>query len=448
MADGLSSRFLYQLIISQLENDGYAGAAKSVSEYTSTPSRLDIPRGRLASLLAAALADKSSDPITGGAIKYDSDEEQPDDKVENEKAQEDVWMNYGSKEQGLENYEAEASAEKVPKSFPACVVRYTAMHKNTVRAAKFSLDGRLAATASADTSIKLLDVYKMLRVTTNSSGGGGGGGQEARPVIKNFYDHTMPISDMDFHPTAPILISAAKDSTIKFFDTCGTNALRRAVRYLQDTHNVRSVHFHPSGDFLLAGTDHHMIRLYDVNTFQCYTTPAPDSHHQAPINMVRYAADANVYASCSKDGSIRIWDTVSNNCVTAIQNAHSGFEVSSIQFTKGGRYLLSCGKDSLGKLWDVSTGKTVCIYSGAVQSRYRSQWSFAFHEDFVMGSDESKNDVCIWDTRKGDIVFRLSSGHSTVRVITFSPVDPFFFTCSDDGRAKFWTMGSLSGANA
>ncbi|GKE86120.1 cleavage stimulation factor subunit 50, partial [Tanacetum coccineum] len=37
-----------------------------------------------------------------------------------------------------------------------------------------------------------------------------------------------------------------------------------------DTHNVRSVSFHPSGDFLLAVTDHHVPHLYDVNTFQCY----------------------------------------------------------------------------------------------------------------------------------------------------------------------------------
>lgn len=39
---------------------------------------------------------------------------------------------------------------------------------------------------------------------------------------------------------------------------------------LQDTHNVRSLSFHPSGDFLLAGTDHHVPHLYDVSTFQCY----------------------------------------------------------------------------------------------------------------------------------------------------------------------------------
>lgn len=44
---------------------------------------------------------------------------------------------------------------------------------------------------------------------------------------------------------------------------------------------------HPSGDFLLAGTEHHMVRLYDVNTLQAYTCRKSTDHHFGPINMLR-----------------------------------------------------------------------------------------------------------------------------------------------------------------
>ncbi|KAM0937510.1 putative transcription factor WD40-like family [Dioscorea sansibarensis] len=37
-----------------------------------------------------------------------------------------------------------------------------------------------------------------------------------RPVIRTFYDHSQPIYDLDFHPRSPILISGAKDCTIKY----------------------------------------------------------------------------------------------------------------------------------------------------------------------------------------------------------------------------------------
>jgi cleavage stimulation factor subunit 1 len=62
----------------------------------------------------------------------------------------------------------------------------------------------------------------------------------------------QPINDLDFHPQMSILISGAKDHTIKFFDFA-KSAARRAIRVIQDTHNVRSVAFHPCGDYLLAG---------------------------------------------------------------------------------------------------------------------------------------------------------------------------------------------------
>lgn len=40
----------------------------------------------------------------------------------------------------------------------------------------------------------------------------------AKPVIRTFYDHTEPINDLDFHPTAHVLASCARDNTVKFYD--------------------------------------------------------------------------------------------------------------------------------------------------------------------------------------------------------------------------------------
>ncbi|KAF3645205.1 putative pre-mRNA-processing factor 6-like [Capsicum annuum] len=53
-----------------------------------------------------------------------------------------------------------------------------------------------------------------------------------RPVIRTFYDHQQPINDVDFHPQNTVLISGAKDRTIKFFDFSKTVA-KRAFRVIQ-----------------------------------------------------------------------------------------------------------------------------------------------------------------------------------------------------------------------
>ncbi|KAL3689682.1 hypothetical protein R1sor_015991 [Riccia sorocarpa] len=148
------------------------------------------------------------------------------------------------------------------------------------------------ATGSADTSIKLVEVEKVRQMMTPD---GVSRDTPIRPVIRTFYDHIQPINDLDFHPQSAVLISGAKDRTIKFFDFA-KSAARRAFRVIQDTHNVRSVAFHPCGDYLLAGTDHPIAHLYDVNTLQCYlSSQLHDSHIGGAINQVSPYGDWTVY---------------------------------------------------------------------------------------------------------------------------------------------------------
>lgn len=44
-----------------------------------------------------------------------------------------------------------------------------------------------------------------------------------------------------------------------------------------------------------------------------------------------------MYASCSKDGEIKLWDSVSNRCFNTFANAHEGSEVCSVQFSRNSK---------------------------------------------------------------------------------------------------------------
>ncbi|KAI4984930.1 hypothetical protein ZWY2020_017560 [Hordeum vulgare] len=258
-----------------------------------------------------------------------------------------------------------------------------------------------------------------------------------RPVVRTFYDHVQPINDLDFHPISPILISAAKDNTIKFFEFSKT-AARKAFRVIQDTHNVRSVCFHPCGDYILAGTDHPVAHLYDVNTFTCFLSANPQDS-SAAINQVRYSGTGSMYVTASKDGSLRIWDGVSAECVRPIIGAHGSVEATSAIFTKDERYILSSGKDSCIKLWEVGTGRLVKQYPGVVNTQFRCQAVFNETEEFVLSTDEQNNEVVIWDALTSERVARLPSGHTGApRWLEHSPVEPVFVTCGNDRSVRFW----------
>eukprot|EP00850_Spirogloea_muscicola_P023339 SM000349S12879 [mRNA] locus=s349:87280:90656:+ [translate_table: standard] len=284
------------------------------------------------------------------------------------------------------------------------------------------------------------------------------------------------INDADFHPTTPILISAANDSTIKFFDFRYT--ARQAFRVIQDTHRVKSVAFHPCGEYVLAGTEHALLHLYDVNTFKCFLSAAVQPPHIG--GAVRYSQTGAAYASCHKDGAIRLWDGVTGRCVRVlggpdISTAASGGgpaaattgagaarpEATSVAFSRDQKYLLTCGQDGTARLWDIGSGQQVQTYSGgggsgsgngggditpssgqvhAASSSSSSESSsficiepsvqassgaangcreqgggqavFDHVEELVLSTSGVTNEVVVWDVVTGKEVARLPSGHT------------------------------------
>ncbi|KFP72729.1 Cleavage stimulation factor subunit 1, partial [Acanthisitta chloris] len=217
---------------------------------------------------------------------------------------------------------------------------------------------------------------------------------------------------------------------------------------VQEAEMLRSISFHPSGDFILVGTQHPTLRLYDINTFQCFVSCNPQDQHTDAICSVNYNASANMYVTGSKDGCIKLWDGVSNRCITTFEKAHDGAEVCSAIFSKNSKYILSSGKDSVAKLWEISTGRTLVKYTGAGLSGrqvHRTQAVFNHTEDYVLLPDERTISLCCWDSRTAERRNLLSLGHnSIVRCIVHSPTNPGFMTCSDDYRARFWYRRSTT----
>lgn len=72
------------------------------------------------------------------------------------------------------------------RSGPNLSTVYTTTHKDMATSTAFSKDGRYAASGSADTSLKILDVNKMKLMN-----------DDVHPVVRTLYDHdtVRPLSD-------------------------------------------------------------------------------------------------------------------------------------------------------------------------------------------------------------------------------------------------------------
>jgi cleavage stimulation factor subunit 1 len=264
---------------------------------------------------------------------------------------------------------------------------------------------------------------------------------ENHPVIRTLYDHADEITTLAFHPFEPILASGSRDFTVKFFEYTKPST-KKAFRTISEAEPVRCINFHPNGDWILVATHHPTLRLYRVETSQCFVSNNPNDQHKLPVTSVEWAPSGRIFATGSKDGSIKIWDGISNRCINTFLDAHTQQEVTSVTFSRNSKYLLSSGKDSVVRLWELSAARCLIAYTGAGSAgkqEKRTQACFNHTEDYVLYPDEKTTTLCCWDSRNAERQKLLSLGHNGfVKAMVHSPVAPHFITCSDDYRARFW----------
>ncbi|KAI9308203.1 WD40-repeat-containing domain protein [Cunninghamella echinulata] len=396
----LSENEVLPLIIRQLIAYGYSAIAQTVADSTGANCDM-IPSSKLSELIR---------------LGKERDQEESEDDYEPNDNNQLVDNNIGAIT--TSGFDPE-SITSVSKPAPQYTQLYYTQHKGPCRTSVFSKDGRFAATGSYDASLKLLDVRKMKNRT---------GGASDKPVIRTLYDHTAPVNDLSFHPNGLVLASCADDHSIKLFDLSKAG-VKRAFRYLQDTQPVNSISFHPSGDFLLAGTQDSNVRVYDVNTLQCYTNRSSVDKHSGAITQIRYSDSGKIFASSSIDGTVKIWDCVSSQCIKVLDKVHGGMAVSSVRLTRNEKYILTAGLDSHLRLWDITSGKLLMEYSGHEQRTQMLQPDFTFNESFIVMGDEASTDVICWDTQTGTLLKRISGQNNLVRCVAASPIDNGIISC-------------------
>lgn len=80
-------------------------------------------------------------------------------------------------------------------------------------------------------------------------------------VVKTFVGHTSAVSSAIFNPYGNLVVTASKDSTIRFWDIVSGACINTFSRQLGE---VTSVQISTDGSMLLSGSKDNSNRLWDV----------------------------------------------------------------------------------------------------------------------------------------------------------------------------------------
>ncbi len=201
-------------------------------------------------------------------------------------------------------------------------------HSGHVKGAAFSPNGRLLASVSADTTIKLWDTTSLI---------------DGVKEIATLGGHTGSVEAVTFSPDNRTMASASADGTIMIWDVEEKRVLHTFKGHDRE---VTTVTFAMGGHILISGSWDNTMRLWDVRG---ETAGAVFGRHDDWVREVKANAPGTLIASASKDMSVKLWDALDGGLYGSIDAHWLGADCVAI--SPDSSLIATGGRDNVVRLW-------------------------------------------------------------------------------------------------
>jgi WD40 repeat protein len=197
---------------------------------------------------------------------------------------------------------------------------------------------------------------------------------------------------------------------------------------------VRSVALSADGGRVVSGSDDGTVRVLDGSSGECVRELRG---HTRRVNSVALSADGGLVVSGSFDGTVLVWDGSSGECLRELRG-HKDI-VRSVALSADGGRMVSGSYDGTMRVWDVSSGE--CLRE--LRGHTRGAKSVALSADggrVVSGSDDGT--VRVWDVSSGECLRELHSNARTANSVALSADGGLVVSGSSDGTVRVWDGSS------
>ncbi|MBL8793648.1 MAG: hypothetical protein JNM56_07075, partial [Planctomycetia bacterium] len=265
-------------------------------------------------------------------------------------------------------------------------------HTEKVTGLTFSLDGKLAASSSADKSLKLWNLD----------------GQ----TLRSFGGHTAEVNGLAFSRDGQLLASASSDKTVRLWDvgtgqevrvlrghgstvhgvafsvtnqlaSCSGDSLKPGEIKLWDpangeelntfrwvTQTVTGLAYAPDGKRLFSADNLAVMAWDATNPLECRTLRAPKKKRGADepdddgeiVMAVAFDPRGKTVASAGYDNRVTLWDIVSEQ-VQHYCDGHSD-SINALCYSPDGRHFATASDDRTVRIWNSDTGLEVRVLEG------------------------------------------------------------------------------------
>jgi len=160
-----------------------------------------------------------------------------------------------------------------------------------------------------------------------------------------FEGHRSDVKTCAWHPYESMIVSAGRDSEIKFWDPKSG----KEVYTIQSHYNaINKVRWNKNGNWLLSGSKDTSIKIYDVRVMKDFRT---FQAHEDEINALEWHPDCEeLFVSGGGDGMVVFWMANEDEAYYKIDKAHYG-ACWDLAWHPMGNCLATAGNDTFLQLW-------------------------------------------------------------------------------------------------
>jgi WD40 repeat protein len=274
-------------------------------------------------------------------------------------------------------------------------------------------------------------------------------GSNKSPVVLT---HGFPVTDVNFHPTLPLLATTSLNNSLNFFQvldvSLSSNTTLSAcqvstVKTHSDTTYVNAVSFDHSGTFFATGSSDKTAKVWDgfSRNSKCVATLMG---HTRPITCLSFSSSENLLATGSSDNNAKLWDLSpdkkSDECVATLSGHND--RISGVAFNNTSTLLATCSWDTTAKLWSMSHDKKSYECVATMIGHTCPITCLSFHPDVkILATGSQDETVRLWRfSNDGSFATCVAvlNAKSPVSSVDFHPSGKFLAIGCKDGTVKFW----------
>lgn len=281
-------------------------------------------------------------------------------------------------------------------------------HQDVILHARVSADGKIAASASADKTLRVWDVSKRPAV-----------------LLHVLEGHEDGVQDLALSADGKVLLSWGMDKTLRLWDMSGpSGASSKLLSW--DGGRPAGLLLSEDGRIAVAGRRDNGISVWDLKTGEHRVLRG----HESLITGLMLAPDRHTLASCSLDRTARLWDLR-----TGESQVFAGKDggLHTVALAPKQKLLATGSNNGVLRVWDLQTGK-----SRAFLGHQESVVSVVFAQDertLVSGGHDLS--VRVWDVQTGES--RVLRGHRGEMIRVAVGINGRQIASMDDkGEVRVW----------